>query len=73
MASWNWLACTGSYPIATIVSTASDGYAMLDSDSYGGATGGTEIEDSWLTMASPVDLNGYPNVVLNLKLNIEIQ
>ena len=37
---------------------------MLDSDSYGGATGGTEIEDSWLTMASPVDLNGYPNVVV---------
>ena len=68
MASWNWLACTGSYPIATIVSTtASDGYAMLDSDSYGGATGGTEIEDSWLTMASPVDLNGYPNVVVEFE------
>ena len=62
------LACTGSYPIATIVSTtASDGYAMLDSDSYGGATGGTEIEDSWLTMASPVDLNGYPNVVVEFE------
>ena len=62
------LACTGSYPIPTIVSTtASDGYAMLDSDSYGGATGGTEIEDSWLTMASPVDLNGYPNVVVEFE------
>lgn len=62
------LACTGSYPITTIVSTtASDGYAMLDSDAYGGATGGTEIEDSWLTMASPVDLNGYPNVVVEFE------
>ena len=62
------LACTGSYPISTILSTtASDGYALLDSDSYGGATGGTEIEDSWLTMSNPVDLNGYPNVVVEFE------
>lgn len=62
------LSCTGSYPIATILSTtASDGYAMLDSDSYGGSQGGTEVEDSWLTMANPVDLNGYNNVVVEFE------
>ncbi|MDC3133372.1 T9SS type A sorting domain-containing protein [Bacteroidota bacterium] len=62
------LSCTGSYPIATILSTTdSDGFAMLDSDSYGGATGGSEIEDSWMTMANPVDLNGYNNVVVEFE------
>ena len=25
---------------------------MLDSDAYGGEEGGTEVEDSWLTMAT---------------------
>ena len=64
------LSCTGSYPIQDIVSTtASDGYALIDSDAYGGATGGTEVEDSWITMASPVDLNGYPNVVVEFETN----
>ena len=33
-------------------------------DEYGGSAGGSEVEDSWLTMATPVDLNGYPNVVV---------
>ncbi len=60
--------CQGSYPINTIVSTtAANGYAMIDSDFYGGATGGTEIEDCWLTMANPVDLNGYPYVVVEFE------
>ena len=64
------LSCTGSYPIQDIVSTtASDGYALIDSDAYGGATGGTEVEDSWITMANPVDLNGYPNVVVEFETN----
>ena len=64
------LACTGSYPISTIVSTSSaDGYAMLDSDSYGGATGGTEIEDSWMTMANPLNFNGYTNLVVEFETN----
>jgi hypothetical protein len=56
--------CQGSYQINDIVSTtASNGWAMIDSDAYGGATGGSEVEDCWLTMAAPVDLNGYPSVV----------
>ena len=60
--------CAGSYPIDDIASTSgSDGWAMVDSDAYGGATGGTEIEDSWITMANPVDLNGYPNVVVEFE------
>ena len=62
--------CTGSYPTADILSTtASNGWAMIDSDAYGGATGGTEVEDCWLTMATPVDLNGYPNVNVEFESN----
>jgi len=62
--------CTGSYPSADIESTtAANGWAMIDSDAYGGATGGSEIEDSWLTMASPVDLNGYPDVNVEFETN----
>jgi hypothetical protein len=62
--------CTGSYPTDDILSTtASNGWAMIDSDAYGGATGGTEVEDCWLTMATPVDLNGYPNVNVEFESN----
>jgi len=62
--------CQGSYQINDIVSTtAANGWAMIDSDFYGGATGGTEMEDSWLTMAAPVDLNGYPFVVVEFETN----
>jgi hypothetical protein len=57
--------CAGFYPLGDIVSTtASDGWALLDSDNYGGETGGVEVEDSWLTMANPVDLSSTPNVVV---------
>ena len=57
------LECTGFYPIAPIEST--DGYyALLDSDAYGGEEGGTEVEDSWLTMANPVDCSGLDNVIV---------
>ena len=60
--------CAGSYPIASILSSsASDGWAVVDSDAYGGATGGSEVEDSWLTMANPVDLSSYTNVVVEFE------
>lgn len=67
--SLDWLignnSCAGFYPIADISSTsASDGWAMLDSDNYGGETGGVDVEDSWLTMANSVDLTTTPNVVV---------
>jgi len=58
----------GSYPISSIESTTVDnGYAMIDSDEYGGEEGGTEIEDSWFTTAQPIDLSNYPNVVLEFE------
>jgi hypothetical protein len=59
------VSCAGGYPIDDIASTsASNGWAIVDSDQYGGATGGNEVEDSWLTMANPVDLSAYPNVII---------
>ena len=62
------VSCAGSYPIVDIASTtASNGWAMVDSDLYGGATGGNEVEDSWLTMAVPVDLSAYPNVIIEFE------
>ncbi|MBF25765.1 MAG: hypothetical protein CMP49_04530 [Flavobacteriales bacterium] len=57
------LECTGFYPINPIES--SDGYyAMVDSDAYGGEEGGTETEDSWMTMANAVDCSEYENVIV---------
>ena len=62
------VSCSGDYPIADIASTtSSNGWAMVDSDAYGGATGGNEVEDSWLTTAMPVDLSTYPNVVVEFE------
>jgi hypothetical protein len=62
------LGCGGSFPIDTIQSTTkANGYAMIDSDEYGGATGGNEIEDSWLTTADSIDLTNYPNVVVEFE------
>jgi hypothetical protein len=57
------LECAGSYPI-TAIESANGYYAMLDSDAYGGEEGGTEVEDSWLTMSSPVDCSGLDNVIV---------
>lgn len=60
--------CGGFAQIDTIQSTTqSNGYAMIDSDEYGGETGGTEVEDSWLTTANPIDLSGVSNVVLEFE------
>ena len=62
------ISCGGDYPIADLNSTtAANGWALVDSDKYGGATGGTEVEDSWLTMSAPVDLSAYPNVVVEFE------
>ena len=62
------LGCGGFYPIDTILSTTkSNGYAMIDSDEYGGETGGNEIEDCWLTTADFIDLSNYANVVLEFE------
>lgn len=59
------ISCAGSYPIADINTTGP--WALIDSDNYGGATGGSEVEDSWLTTASAIDLSTYPNVVVEFE------
>jgi hypothetical protein len=62
------LGCGGFATIDTIQSTtAFNGYAMIDSDEYGGENGGTEVEDSWFTTASSIDLSGIPAVVLEFE------
>jgi hypothetical protein len=62
------LSAGGPAAIATIESTtAANGFAMIDSDEYGGETGGTCVEDSWLQTANPIDLSGYSNVVLEFE------
>lgn len=62
------LGCGGFVPIDTIQSTTKlNGYAMIDSDEYGGQTGGTEIEDCWFTNVNPIDLSGNSNVILEFE------
>ena len=62
------LAATGSYAIATIASTTYDnGCAMVDSDLYGGEEGGADVEDSWITTASSINLSANANVVLQFE------
>lgn len=70
-ANLNWqlgqVPCAGSYPIDDIQSTsANDGWAIIDSDAFGGGQFGLE-EDSWLTMAQPVNLTNYQNVVVEFE------
>ena len=49
---------TGCPQMSEFISTTSNnGFAMIDSDEYGGNTGGTEVEDSWFTTASPINLS----------------
>lgn len=56
---------TGSFPTAPIQSTtASNGYAMLDSDGFGNES---LVEKSYMTTANPIDLSGVDNVVLQFE------
>lgn len=60
--------CKGPFYIDTILSTsANDGWAMIDSDEYGSITGGNDIEDAWLTTATPLNLTGTPNVIVEFE------
>lgn len=70
--SLDWIlgvnSCQGSFFIGDIQSSsASDGWALLDSDYYGETNGGNENEDSWLTTANPIDLSGFTNVVVEFE------
>ena len=57
-----------SAPYGDINSTTADnGFAMIDSDFYGGASAGTCVEDSWLQTADSIDLTLYSNVVLEFE------
>ncbi len=57
-----------SAPYGNINSTtAANGFAMIDSDFYGGATGGSCIEDSWLQTADSIDCSLYSNVVVEFE------
>jgi len=66
----NWqigpgLVTTGGAPIASVLSpTAGNGYAMLDSDAANNTSG--NLESSHMTIG-PIDLNGYPDVVLEFQ------
>jgi hypothetical protein len=61
------LAPTGAYAIPVITSTtAANGFAMLDSDAYGAANPG-DVESSWMTNASPIDLSEEPKVSLQFE------
>ncbi len=60
-------AAQGAFPLAVIQSTtASNGFAILDSDFYGNE-GATEVESSTLTTADPIDLSASPAVVLEFQ------
>lgn len=62
------LSAGGPAAIATIQSTTADnGFAMIDSDEYGGETGGTCVEDSWLQTINSINLSSYTNVVLEFE------
>ena len=63
------LSNSGEYttpPVAS--STAANGYAMLDSDAYGASNPG-DVESSWMTTASPINLSGNNSVLLNFETN----
>ena len=62
------LSCEGIHPIETIASpTYENGYAMIDSDEYGGETAKAEVEDSWFTTADSINLSDYANVVIQFE------
>ena len=60
---------SGEYPTLPVASTtATNGFAMLDSDAYGATSNGA-IESSWMTTASPINLSGNTNILLSFETN----
>ncbi|MEJ6711130.1 MAG: hypothetical protein QNK65_03035, partial [Flavobacteriales bacterium] len=58
---------SGEFAIDPIESTtATNGYAMIDSDAYG-SDESDDIESSWMTTASSIDLSEEPKVSLKLE------
>lgn len=59
---------SGPASIADIASTtASNGFMMVDSDEYGGETGGSGIENCWFQTAQPIDCSAHPFVSLSFQ------
>lgn len=62
------LSCGGIHPIETIASPSyENGYAMIDSDEYGGETAKAEVEDSWFTTADSINLSNHEHVVIQFE------
>tara|TARA_Y100000994_G_scaffold249358_1_gene260575 strand:+ start:26198 stop:30388 length:4191 start_codon:yes stop_codon:yes gene_type:complete len=58
----------GDYPIETIQSTTYfNGCALIDSDLYGGLTGGADVEDSWITTSYPLDFSSLSNPIISFE------
>ena len=63
------LSNSGEYITAPVASsTAANGFAMLDSDAYGAANSG-DLESSWMTTASPINLSGNTSILLSFETN----
>lgn len=61
------LESAGQYGTPAIVSTtAANGYAMYNSDGFGNQAG-VAYEQAHITMATPIDLTTYPNVILEFE------
>jgi len=62
------LSCGGIHPIETIASPSyENGYAMIDSDEYGGENAGVEVEDSWFTTADAINLSNNERIVIEFE------
>ncbi len=61
------LVSPGQYGTPAILSTtATNGYAMYNSDGFNNSAG-TAYEQAHITTASPIDLTAYPNVILQFE------
>jgi Secretion system C-terminal sorting domain len=59
---------SGPAAIDPIASTsAANGFMMVDSDVFGGSTGGTWVENCWFQSAQPINLSAYDNVSLKFQ------
>jgi hypothetical protein len=59
---------TGPAAIDPIASTSfANGFMMVDSDLFGGSTGGEWVENCWFQNVAPIDLSAYANVSLKFQ------
>ncbi len=59
---------TGGAPIDPLASTTSaNGFAMVDSDLFGGEEGGTGIENCWFQTVQPINCSAHPYVSMSFQ------